>query len=54
MLKPDDWSGVVEQHQLLASTLTGKNPERAAREAWLHNETFGKKLISLMQDEKNG
>jgi hypothetical protein len=26
MLKPDDCSGVVEQHQLFASALTGKNP----------------------------
>jgi hypothetical protein len=26
MLKPDDCSGVVEQHQLFASALTGKIP----------------------------
>jgi DNA-binding GntR family transcriptional regulator len=49
----EDWSGIVEQHQLLASTLTGKDPERAAKEAWLHNETFGNKLISLIRDEEN-
>jgi hypothetical protein len=30
-----------------------KNPERAAREAWLHNETFGRELMSLMRDENN-
>jgi DNA-binding GntR family transcriptional regulator len=53
MLKPDDWSGVVEQHQLFASALIGKNPERVAREAWLHNETFGRELMSLMRDENN-
>ena len=51
--KPDDCSGVVERHQLFASALTGKNPERAAREAWLHNETFGRELMSLMRDENN-
>ena len=51
--KPDDCSGVVEQHQLFASALTGKNPERAAREAWLHIETFGRELMSLMRDENN-
>jgi DNA-binding GntR family transcriptional regulator len=51
--KPDDCSGVVEQHQFFASALTGKNPERAAREAWLHIETFGRELMSLMRDENN-
>jgi hypothetical protein len=53
MLKSNDWSGVVEQHQLFASALIGKNPARAGREAWLHNETFGRELMSLMRDENN-
>ena len=43
------WSSSIS----FASALTGKNPERAAREAWLHIETFGRELMSLMRDENN-
>lgn len=46
----DEWTAIIEHHQLLASALLSKDPERAAREAWLHNEIFGKKLISRIQD----
>ena len=51
--EPNDWSVLVEHHQPLASALIARDPERAAREAWAHNETFGKKLASLMRDEEN-
>lgn len=47
--EPEDWSVVVEHHQPLASALLERDPERAEREARLHNETFGGKLVSLMR-----
>lgn len=49
--EPDDWSVVIEHHQPLASALLDGDPERAATEARLHNETFGKKLASAIQAE---
>lgn len=49
--EPDDWSVVIDHHQPLASALLDGDPERAATEARLHNETFGKKLASAIQAE---
>lgn len=46
--EPDDWSVVIEHHRPIAEALIARDPERAATEARLHNETFGKKLISAM------
>jgi DNA-binding GntR family transcriptional regulator len=50
MFNDDDWTAIAEHHQVLASALMARDPEAAAREAWLHNEIFGKKLISRMRD----
>lgn len=50
--EPDDWSVVIDHHQPLASALLDGDPERAATEARLHNETFGKKLASAIQAEE--
>jgi DNA-binding GntR family transcriptional regulator len=50
--EPDDWSVVVEHHRPLATALIERDPERAATEARLHNETFGKKLLSRMRDKE--
>ncbi len=51
--EPEDWSVIIGHHEPLASALLERDPERASREAWLHNETFGKKLVSLMRDEES-
>lgn len=50
--EPDDWSVVVEHHRPLALALIERDPERAAMEAQLHNETFGQRLVSRMQDQR--
>lgn len=54
LFKQNDWTAIIGHHQPLASALMERDPERAAREAWLHNETFGKRLVSLMRDEEKG
>lgn len=51
--EPDDWSEVVAHHQPLATALIERDPERAAAEARLHNETFGQRLVSRMQDQRD-
>ncbi len=48
--EPDDWSVVIEHHRPLAAALIAGDPDRAEAEARLHNETFGRKLLSAMRD----
>src|SRR5215216_5348207 len=50
--EPDDWSVVIQHHRPLAAALIARDPERAEAEARLHNEVFGKKLMSSMSDEQ--
>jgi DNA-binding GntR family transcriptional regulator len=52
--EPEDWSVVIGHHEPLASALIARDPQRAATEAWRHNETFGNKLVSLMREEESG
>jgi len=48
--EPDDWLQVIEHHRPLADALVERDPERAATEARLHNERFGKQLMAAMQE----
>ncbi len=45
----DDLMAIVDQHAPMAEALLAGDPESAQREAWVHNETEGRKLVAHLE-----
>lgn len=45
----DDLLAIVAQHAPVAEALLAGDPERAQREAWIHNESEGRKLVAHLE-----
>lgn len=47
-----DLGQIVSQHEPLVEALLRADPELAAREAWIHNETEGRKLANWLHEQE--